>query len=46
MNFGKALKSIAGPLLGVASTLIPGGPAISGVIPYSDQGLGVWDPEK
>jgi len=26
--------------------LIPGGPAISGVIPYSDQGLGVWDPEK
>jgi hypothetical protein len=26
--------------------LIPGGPAIAGVIPYSDQGLGVWDPEK
>ena len=26
--------------------LIPGGPAISGVIPYSDQGSGVWDPEK
>ena len=26
--------------------LIPGGPAISGVIPYSDQGIGVWDPEK
>jgi len=26
--------------------MIPGGPAISGVIPYSDQGLGVWDPEK
>jgi hypothetical protein len=26
--------------------LIPGGPAISGVIPYSDQGQGVWDPEK
>jgi len=32
MNFGKALKSIAGPLLGVASTLIPGGPAILGAI--------------
>jgi len=26
--------------------MIPGGPAISGVIPYSDQGIGVWDPEK
>ncbi len=26
--------------------MIPGGPAIAGVIPYSDQGLGVWDPEK
>ena len=26
--------------------MIPGGPTISGVIPYSDQGLGVWDPEK
>jgi len=26
--------------------LIPGGPAIAGVIPYSDQGLGVWDPSK
>ena len=26
--------------------LIPGGPAISGVIPYSDQGDGIWDPEK
>jgi len=26
--------------------LIPGGPAISGVIPYSDQGQGIWDPEK
>jgi len=26
--------------------LIPGGPAIAGVIPYSDQGQGVWDPEK
>jgi len=26
--------------------LIPGGPAIVGVIPYSDQGAGVWDPEK
>ena len=26
--------------------LVPGGPAISGVIPYSDQGLGVWDPGK
>ena len=26
--------------------LIPGGPAISGVIPYSDQGLGVWSPDK
>ena len=32
MNFGKALKSIAGPLLGVASTLIPGGPVILGAI--------------
>lgn len=32
MNFGKALKSIAGPLLGVASTLIPGGPIILGAI--------------
>jgi hypothetical protein len=30
----------------VYDVLIPGGPAISGVIPYSDQGLGVWDPEK
>jgi hypothetical protein len=26
--------------------LIPDGPAIAGVIPYSDQGLGVWDPSK
>lgn len=26
--------------------LIPGGPAIAGVIPYSDQGLGVWSPDK
>ena len=26
--------------------MIPGGPTVSGVIPYSDQGLGVWDPEK
>ncbi|MDH4195252.1 MAG: hypothetical protein OEW33_15625 [Nitrospirota bacterium] len=26
--------------------LIPGGPAIAGVIPYSDQGAGVWDPSK
>ncbi len=26
--------------------LIPGGPAIAGVIPYSDQGQGVWDPAK
>ena len=26
--------------------LIPGGPAIVGVIPYSDQGAGIWDPEK
>jgi hypothetical protein len=26
--------------------LIPGGPAISGVIPYSNQGLGVWSPDK
>jgi len=26
--------------------LIPGGPAIAGVIPYSDQGQGIWDPEK
>jgi hypothetical protein len=27
--------------------LIPGGPAIAGVIPYSDQGVGeVWDPQK
>ena len=26
--------------------MIPGGPTISGVIPYSDQGIGVWDPEK
>jgi hypothetical protein len=26
--------------------MIPGGPAISGVIPYSDQGLGVWSPDK
>ncbi len=26
--------------------MIPGGPTISGVIPYSDQGLGVWDPKK
>ncbi len=25
---------------------IPGGPAIAGVIPYSDQGLGVWSPDK
>ena len=32
MNFGKALKSIAGPLLGVASALIPGGPIILGAI--------------
>ncbi len=26
--------------------LIPGGPAISGVIPYSDQGDGAYDPSK
>ena len=26
--------------------LIPGGPAIAGFIPYSDQGLGVFEPEK
>ena len=26
--------------------LVPGGPAIAGVIPYSDQGLGVWSPDK
>ena len=26
--------------------MIPGGPAIAGVIPYSDQGLGVWSPDK
>jgi hypothetical protein len=26
--------------------MIPGGPAIAGVIPYSDQGQGVWDPSK
>lgn len=26
--------------------LIPGGPAIAGVIPNSDQGLGIWDPTK
>ena len=26
--------------------MIPGGPAVAGVIPYSDQGEGVWDPEK
>ncbi len=26
--------------------LIPGGPAIAGVIPYSDQGQGVWSPDK
>jgi hypothetical protein len=26
--------------------LIPDGKAIAGVIPYSDQGLGVWDPSK
>ncbi len=27
--------------------MIPGGPAIAGVIPYSDQGVGdVWDPAK
>ena len=26
--------------------LILGGPAIAGVIPYSDQGQGVWDPSK
>ena len=26
--------------------LIPGGPAISGVIPYSNQGQGVWSPDK
>ena len=26
--------------------MIPGGPTIAGVIPYSDQGQGVWDPEK
>jgi len=28
MNFGKILKSIGGPLLGVASAFIPGGPAV------------------
>jgi len=26
--------------------MIPGGPAIAGLIPYSDQGLGVWSPDK
>ena len=26
--------------------MVPGGPAISGVIPYSDQGQGVWSPDK
>ncbi|MGD9850798.1 MAG: hypothetical protein AB7T38_06000 [Nitrospirales bacterium] len=26
--------------------LIPGGPAIAGLIPNSDQGLGIWDPTK
>ncbi|MEE9231901.1 MAG: hypothetical protein V3U07_00455, partial [Nitrospirales bacterium] len=26
--------------------MIPGGPAIAGVIPYSDQGLGIWSPDK
>ena len=26
--------------------MIPGGPAIAGVIPYSNQGLGVWSPDK
>ncbi|MDR4494741.1 MAG: hypothetical protein AB7P17_08840 [Nitrospirales bacterium] len=26
--------------------LIPGGPAIAGIIPNSDQGLGIWDPTK
>lgn len=26
--------------------LIPDGPAIAGVIPYSDQGLGIWSPDK
>ncbi len=26
--------------------MIPGGPTIAGVIPYSDQGLGVWSPDK
>ena len=26
--------------------MIPGGPTISGVIPYSDQGQGVWSPDK
>ncbi len=26
--------------------LIPGGPAVIGVIPYSDQGAGLWDPAK
>ncbi len=26
--------------------LIPGGPAIAGIIPYSDQGLGVFSPDK
>jgi hypothetical protein len=26
--------------------MIPGGPAIAGFIPYSDQGLGVFSPDK
>lgn len=30
----------------VYDVMIPGGPAISGMIPYSDQGLGVWSPDK
>jgi len=30
----------------VYDVMIPGGPAISGVIPYSNQGQGVWSPDK
>lgn len=26
--------------------LVPGGPAIAGFIPYSDQGLGIYEPDK
>jgi len=32
MNFGKIFDTIKGPLLAVASTLIPGGPAILGAV--------------